>query len=209
MVDLHVVYTDPGDPAFGWDIACPQIEGLVAGRRNAADALRDTAFILEYAGQAEGSYNLIQHEQKYAESPSGHGFFLRFDAFDDEDSDARAEVIGRELQAVSSGHRDEDLDRMPTTAAGDRIIIAAVPMDRLGWVLDQLASGEGATVAYYGGDDAIYSLPIFDEDREGGRGSNLEALGLDRNSTVGEAVDRVVAEETSKLRVHVERLALA
>lgn len=217
MSDLHVIYTDPGDPSLGWDISGPQIVGLVAGRRNVEEALRDTPYILDFAGYPEGSYNLIQHEQKYAESPSGHGFFLRFAASDDARADDRYAVIGRELHAVESGHMDEDIDRMPTTPGGDRIIIAAVPEDTLGWVLDQLGSGEGAVAAYYAGEDAIYSLPIFDEDREGGKGSKLEALGLDRESTVGEAVGRVMAQETNRMaeddarafHVYVERLALA
>lgn len=205
MTDVHVIYTDLTPIGGGWDISTPQAPGLFAGYPTAEEAAAATEGLLDFAGLAAGSYRLWRHEQKFVTSPAGDEFYVRFYADDpdarDDHSDLRGSAAGREMSAIEKGH--VELDRMPTLPTGERLIIAVTPTDRLGWVLDQLGAGEGAIASYYGGNDAVWSCPIFDGDREHGRGTPLEELGLTRESTIGEVMDRVIAGEASELSAHL------
>lgn len=200
MRDVHVIYTD--FPGFGWGISSPQVPELAGGSTSIDDALADTPRILALAGFDEGDYVLIQHEQKYVQSPTGQEYFLRFT---EPLTKGRQAVIGRTLAAVESGAEDDELHRMPTTPTGERIVIGCEADDKIGWILDQLAEGEGTTVQYYAGDDAVYSVPIYDGDREYGNGSGLEELGLDRENTVTDLIDRVMSAEAADMRTVTKR----
>jgi len=209
--DLHVVYTDLTDEGAGWDISCAQVPHLYAGRRSAAEAVQDTPAILAFAGFPEGTYTLHRHEQKHLTGDDGEEYLVRFTATDDSseaDGQARAEVVGRQLASIENGSiKDERL--LPTTSTGEHIIAAVVPHDSVGWLLAQLAPGEGALASYYGGKDAVYSVPIFDGDREVGRGTPLDELGLSRDSTIGEVFDKVISAEAAGLSVHLGSLVSA
>lgn len=212
MRELHVIYTDLTDEGAGWDIACAQVPHLYAGRGSVTAAQQDTTAILAFAGFPEGSYNLHQHEQKHLIGDDGGEYLVRFTVTDDvneADGEARAEVVGRQLAIIENGSIKEQLDRMPTTPTGEHIIVAVVPHDSLGWVLDQLSPGEGTLACYYGGEDVVYSVPIFDGDRELGRGTPLSELGLNRDSTIGEVCDKVISAEAAGLSVHLGSLVSA
>lgn len=198
MRDIHVIYTDFTHLGQGWDLSCPQIPTLVGGDMSLRRLLDETPNILEFAG-VEGPYNLIQHEQKYAETPDGLGFYLRFLGLDDPHEDDRVAVIGRQLHAVCSGEIIDELDRIPPLPSGERLIIAVHKSDRLGWVLDQMGDGEGCIACSYEGDDAIYSLPVAHDDCDYGRGRTLDELGLTRDSSIGDAFDTVLASEVADL----------
>lgn len=199
MRELHVVYTDFGD--HGWGISSPQIPNLVGGRRSIATAMADTPMILAWCGIHEGSYTLHRHEQKYAVSPDGHEFLIRFA---EEGSDERVPATGRALYSAETGEHLEDMPRMPKLQTGEHLVIAVLASDRLGWILDQLAPGEGAYLQYYAGEDAMYGVPMYNNDLDAGRGTLLEKLELTRESTVREMIDRIVASEVTGLRVAIQ-----
>lgn len=199
MRELHVIYTDSGE--HGWGISSPQVPNLVGGRRSIRTAMADTPTILDWCGFPEDSYTLHRHEQKYAASPDGHEFFIRFA---EEGSDDRVAATGRALYSAETGEHLEDMPRMPMLSTGERLVIAVLASDRIGWILDQLAPGEGAYLQYFAGDDAMYGVPMYNNDLDAGRGSLLEELGLSRENTVREMIDRIVASEVTELRVAIQ-----
>lgn len=202
MREVHVIYTDFGE--HGWGIGSPQIPNLVGGRPTIRQALADTPEILEWCGFAPGTYELHEHEEKYVVAPSGEEFLVRFAV---EGTDERDPAVERVLYSVEHGENLDDLARMPTLTTGEHVVIAVLASDRLGWILDQLGPQEGAYLQYYAGDDAMYGIPLYDSDLDTGRGTSLEKLGLDRESTVRETIDRITANEVNDLRVSVEHMS--
>ena len=202
MRDVHVIYTDFGE--HGWGISSPQVPHLVGGRRTVREAMDDTPGILDWCGFPEGTYTLHRHEEKYVVSPGGDEFLLRFA---EEGSDGREPAIGRVLYSVSHGEHMEDLPRMPSFETGEHLVIAVLAEDRLGWVLDQLGEKEGAYLQFYAGQDAMYGVPMYDTDLQAGRGTSLEKLGLTRESSVREMLDRILADEVNDVRIAIEHVA--
>lgn len=198
MNDVHVIYTDFTDIGQGWDLSSPQVPDLVAGSQSLTQLLKETPDLLSLAG-VEGDHNLIRHEQKHAVTPSGQDFYLRFLGEDDPHEKDRREVVGRQLHQITSGEIVGEFDRIPTLPSGERLIVAAHPTDLLGWVLDQLGLEEGCLASWYGGEDAVYSLPLFDGDREFGRGWLLDQIGMTRESTLRDVMDVVLASEAAEL----------
>jgi len=202
MRDVHVVFTDYKED--GWGIASPQVPGLVGGRATASEAAADLEGILEWCGFEPGTYNLHRHEEKYAISPRGDEFMLRFAV---DGPEGRDQAIGRMLHAIEHDEYLDDLPRMPSFVTGEHLIISVLADDTIGWILDQLGDREGAYLQFYAGDDALYGIPIYDTDQEMGRGTTtLEKLGLTRDSVVRDLIDAVAAEEVDSLRLSIQHL---
>lgn len=201
---VHTVFTDYTEHGYGWDISSPQVAGLSAGRRTAIEALACVDEILSLAGLEPGSYERIDHEQKYAVSPAGLEYLIRFVVNDlnepDDHTGVRGSTVGRELHSATSGLLDLHADAMPRTVTGERIVIAVRRDDSLGWVLDQLSGGDGATLSYYAGEDAVWALPIADAIPQGW---TLDELSLSRDSSVGDLMDNALAAEAHGLTAHL------
>lgn len=200
---VHVVFTDYSEQGYGWDVTSPQVAGLSAGRSNPSDLGACVDGLLEFAGLVPGTYERVDHEQKFVESPNGVEYLIRFLVHDpaepDDNSGVRGSAVGRDLFSASSGEMDKNADRMPQTVTGERLVIAVRRDDLLGWVLDQMSPGDGATLSHYAGDDAVWSLPIVDGSQSLPGGWTLDELHLNRDSTVGDLIDGALAEEVNGL----------
>lgn len=203
MADLHVVYTETGDD-YGWTIESPQIPELVGGRKNAEDLVRDTAEIIAWAKDDDVEYDpVFLHEQHLVTDPSGREYLIRW-WFDAEDSDARYETARRMNSAVHNGFMEADelaqQPVLPTT--GERLLIAVVGTDTLGWIEDQLSQRDGCCVLVeHAGDGAVWSVPFGLDGLLGSqRARSTKELGLTRDSTFRDLKDAVVASELNNLR---------
>jgi hypothetical protein len=197
----HIVYTETGDH-YGWTIESPQIPELVGGRNTVEELVADTEEIIAWAKDAGTEFDrLYVHEQHLVVDPTGREYLIRWQ-FNSEDYDARYETAGRLNYAVSNGLADDDeiaqQPVLPTT--GERLLIAVVGTDTVGWVEDQLSERAGCCVlAEHTGDGAVVSLPFGITGLLGGRVASTELLGLNRKSTFREMIDAVLAKELNNL----------
>lgn len=178
-------------------IESPQIPGLVGGRPNGEEMLRDLDDILQLAGIDTAKFDHIyHHEQLPVVSPAGNEFLVRV-MFDDDPDEIRERTGGRMLAAVENGYEDAEnhLDRHPPLVTGERLMIAVAGTDTMGWCLDQLNEGAGAVIEWNREADACWGMPLVPSGSNINETYSLEELGLDRNSTVEECLDRVIARE--------------
>ena len=201
MADLHLVYTDSGD-AYGWTIESPQIPELIGGRDTSEELLADTADIVEFAIDQGAEFDRIyRHEQHLVVDPEGREYLIRWE-FDGNDADERYDTASRLNFAVGHGLMDEsELEQQPTLpTTGERLMIAVVASDTLGWIEDQLSERSACCVLVQGlGNGALTNVPFGIEGFLGCRRSTKE-LGLTRSSTIQEMVDAVLAAEVEDLR---------
>jgi predicted RNase H-like HicB family nuclease len=205
MTDLHIVYTETGD-SYGWTIESPQIPELIGGRDTVEELVADTDEIIEWAKDSGTEFDgLFVHEQHLVVDPAGREYLIRWQ-FNSDDYDARYETAGRLNYAVLNGWGDDDeIAQQPVLPTGERLFIAAVGADTLGWVEDQLSECGGCCVlAEHLGDGAVANVPFGVTGQLGPRGVNIKQLGLNRESTFREMADAVISHELDKLReVHL------
>lgn len=207
MGDLHVVFTVYPEMVA---IESPQIPGLVGGRTTPEAALADLDEILELAGVTASSYDrVIKHEQRPFVSPAGNEYLVRM-TVEDED-EVRDTSAGRMVAAIEQGLEDADehLERHPALATGERLFIAVIGSDTMGWCMDQLDGDYGAVIEWNRDDDACWGLPLMPEDNQLNSAYSLEDLGLTRESTVAECFDRVTAREINDMSHSYIRTAIA
>jgi len=197
MSDLHLVFTDYEQ--FGFSLSSPQIPGLAAGRDSVGELLSALPRILEFAGAAEGFERTWLHEQKVAAAPDGTEYLVRFCT---ERSDDRHEAVGRILGGIDGGLVSRNIGRQPKLVTTERLIIATIDDDGLGWCFDQLWPGEGATLQGHAGDEFMYSVPISDG-KLPGTTWELADLGLTRSSTVLELHHALLAKEVAQMSVSI------
>lgn len=201
MTDLHIVYTETGDN-YGWTIESPQIPELIGGRNTAEELVADTSEIIEWAKDSGTEFDKqYVHEQHLVVDPAGREYLIRWQ-FNSDDYDARYETVGRLNYAVLNGLADDDeIAQQPVLPTGERLLIAAVGADTLGWVEDQLSERGGCCVlAEYLGDGAVVNVPFGVTGQLDTRGVNIKELGLNRESTFREMADAVTSHELNKLR---------
>ncbi|MFD4438098.1 hypothetical protein [Bacillus safensis] len=199
--DLHIVYTDNGDE-FGWSISSPQIPELVGGRSSLNDLLRDTDSILSFVDMSAFE-NRYLHEQHVYLDPDGNEYLIRL--MDEHGNPERTTTASRLVTAVEWGYEPELRARQPQLVTTERLLIAVIGTDTIGWCFDQLGVGGGAVIAEHRGDDAVYSIPIVDGKLPGTTTWELEELGLTRDDTVDALMDRVLTWEAKGLEVSVHR----
>lgn len=206
MDNLHLVYTSYGDD-FGWSISSPQIPGFIGGRNTITELIRDTDSILEFA--KAGPYrHLWQHEQIAAEDPDGNEYLIRWLAEEDgpeysqDDPMSRLSTAGRLFSSVRDGYSEYLLGRQPVLVTGERLLIAVMGDDTIGFVFDQLEENQGAVIAQHRGEDAVYSVPIGIPRDPAGWSWDLHDLGLTRDADVETVIDRALDWEASKLGTH-------
>ncbi|OZE39069.1 hypothetical protein CH278_01935 [Rhodococcus sp. 05-2254-5] len=203
MDNLHIVYTSYGSD-YGWAISSPQIPELIGGRKTIDELLRDTEDILRFAGVS--SYGrLWRHEQIATEDPHGNEYLIRWlvdDQVSDDDADdpmSRSSTAGRLLSSAQKGYPEYLLRRQPQLITGERLLIAVMAYDTIGYCMDQLEDGQGAIIALHRGEDAIYSVPLGISAGLDGWTWELEDLGLTRDDLVTTTVDRVLDWEANRL----------
>ncbi|MCZ9634858.1 hypothetical protein [Rhodococcus sp. BH5] len=194
MADLHIIYTSYG-PDYGWSLSSPQIPDLIGGRKTLPELMADTDEILEFAGADPDAKRWI-HEQHHYIDPEGDEYLVRIL---DDDSEDRLEAANRLVSGVLSGNDADLKSRQPISVTTERILIAVVGSDTLGWVEEQLGPGAGATVGIYGGDDVLYSVPVLDGKLTGHRSWPFEKLGLTSQSLVADMLDAVLGKEAQAL----------
>lgn len=106
------------------------------------------------------------------------------------------------LGSIGSGHISESAARQPKLRTGERLLIAVVETDTLGWVMDQMDPDTSATIEMNPHSDIVYAVPILSEDSEF-RTKTLEELGLTRDSTAVEVFDAVMAAQVSDMKVAI------
>ncbi len=192
MTDVHVVFTE--HEGFGWSLTSPQAPELIGGRRHVADLLRELPEMLALGGMSGETLHL--HEEKTLTSPGGLEYRVRFA---DEGSDERELVVGRILASIESGSEDEDADRSPRLPTGERLIIAVLETDAVGWLFDQVDEGSSASIRRYAGEDVLYGMPISNGTLEYNDAVHLAELGITRKSTILDMIDAVITLEAAGL----------
>lgn len=181
-------------------VESPQVPELVGGRATVEDAIADLDEILALAGIDLSAYDRVfKHEQHPFVSPAGNEYLVRI-TLDDED-EVRETSAGRMVAAIEKGMEDSDehLERHPVLATGERLFIAVIGSDTMGWCMDQLDRGHGAVIEWNRDGDACWGLPLLPDDGRLNEAYSLEELGLSRNSTVSECLDRVTAREVDDM----------
>lgn len=198
MTDLHLVYTNYGDD-FGWGLSSPQIPELAGGRNTLDELVAATGDILAVAGIDDGRH-MWMHEQHLYVDPTGDEYLLRFAHMDGDEAGNAARVRCAELvlSAVEDGFADDKKARQPKLVTTERLIVAALESDTLGWCLDQLDEGAGAVFAQQIADDATQSVALG-TGIPGDVTWEMEELGLTRDSTVSEMFDAVYTWEAHHL----------
>lgn len=196
MSDLHVIYTESGDE-YGWSIESPQIPELVGGRDTITELLADTASILDFAGASESAFDrVVTHEQHAVVDPDGDEYLLRWQISDSDTYAQRYETATHLNAAILDGHYDSAQKAMqPQLATTERLLIAVVPADTLGWAEDQLTDGGCAVLNQHQGDGAIYAIPFGKLGLGGVPKFDSDDLGLTRESTFAEMLDAVLSGE--------------
>lgn len=204
MTELHLIYTDNG-PGYGWSIESPQIPELIGGRSKLDDLIRDTNLILEFADAPIKDANaagVFRHEQIATEDPSGFEYLIRWLVNEEADGDdpmSRVSTAGRLLSSAREGYPEYLRARQPELVTGERLLIAVMGTDTIGFILDQLKEGQGAIIAQHRGEDAVYSVPIGISASLDGWTWELEDLGLTRDDSVEKVIDSVLDWEANKL----------
>lgn len=208
MDNLHLVYTSYGDE-FGWSISSPQIPELIGGRNTIDELIRDTDSILEFA--KIGPYeHLYRHEQIAAEDPHGNEYLIRWlseedgPEFSQDDPMSRLSTAGRLFASVRNGYSEHLRNRQPLLVTGERLLIAVLGDDTIGFVFDQLDTDQGAVIAQHRGEDAVYSVPLGIPHDANGWTWRLEDLGLTRDASVETVIDRALDWEANKLGAQPE-----
>ncbi|NCL74220.1 hypothetical protein [Rhodococcus sp. YH1] len=200
MADLHVVYTGYGDE-FGWAISSPQIPELIGGRNTLQELVDDTSEILQFAGVNDGDFDQVWvHEQHVYLDPSGDEYLIRFAHEDDNevDNEARRMCASLTLSCVEAGFDEDKKARQPRLVTTERLMIAALGHDTIGWCLDQLDAGTSAVVVQQIADDATHAVAIGETVPDEVTWE-LEDLGLTRKDTVTSMFDAVYAWEARGL----------
>lgn len=201
MTDLHIIYTEAGDE-YGWTIESPQLPDLIGGRNTSEELLADTAEIIEWAMDDDAAYDPVYaHEQHLVYDPDGREYLIRWQFNDEANYEARLETAGRLNHAVTAGliTPGEWGEHAPLSVTGERLYIAVVGTDRLGWVQDQLSDRDNACVlAEHLEDGAVVHLP-FAQSGVLRAGLSIELLGLNRDSTFNDMLDAVLAREVDAL----------
>ena len=203
MTDLHIVYTDAGD-SYGWTIESPQIPELIGGRDTAEAVLADTEEIVKLALDEGAEFDHVyRHEQHLTIDPAGREYLIRWQ-FNADDHPARYDTATRLNSAVSNGLMDDDeisqQPQLPTT--GERLLIAVVGTDTLGWIQGQLSQRVGCCVLVQGlGEGALLHVPFGLDGLLGPRQRYSTAeLGLSEHSTFQELADALLASEIEDLK---------
>lgn len=181
--DCHIVVTDLED--FGLSAESPQIPGLVGVWKDNDEFHADLPAIAQLA--PDGSARLVLHEQKVQVAPNGDEYLVRYAV------DHRHELrntVGRVLLAIQEGRITEEAHQQPQLATGERLLVAALPSDKLGFIFDQMVPGYGLTVQCNPHEaDMTWSIFIRDGiEQDGFLNVGLRDLGLSRDSTVQEAL---------------------
>lgn len=197
-MDLHLIYTGYGEE-FGWSLSSPQIPELIGGRQTLEALLDATADILAGAGIEEGRRTWV-HEQHLYVDPAGDEYLLRFahEQGDEEGNAARVRCAEVVMSSINHGFDADKKSRQPQLVTTERLIVAALESDTLGWCLDQLDEGTGAVYAQQIADDATQSVALG-AGIPGDVTWEMEELGLTRESTVAEMFDAVYAWEAHHL----------
>ncbi|MBF9349270.1 hypothetical protein BKG80_18950 [Mycobacteroides chelonae] len=202
MTDLHIVFTESGDD-YGWTIESPQVPELIGGRSTSEELLADAPDIIDWATDRQVFDHIFAHEQHIVADPQGRQYLIRWQFTDDDhNSDARYETAGRLNFAVTSGLiTPEEFGQHPALElTGERLYIAVVGTDTLGWIQDQLSDRENCCIlAEHLGDGAVANLP-FAPTGTLKTGIDVEKLGLTRDSTFDEMRDAVLAHEIESLK---------
>ncbi|MDF3316494.1 hypothetical protein [Rhodococcus sp. C3V] len=193
MADLHVIYTSYGDE-YGWYLSSPQIPELVGGRHTLPELVHDTPEILRFAGVPHHD-NLFVHLQRHFVDPDGDEYLVR--VLQDENI-ARENAVNRLVSGVLAGNDDDLKARQPELVTTERLLIAVIDSDRLGWIEDQLGDAS-AMLGIYGGDDLLYSIPMTAGKAEGQVSWSFEKLGLSSKSSVADMLDVVLGKEAQSL----------
>jgi hypothetical protein len=196
--DVHLIFTIDEDGFT--TVTSPQIPELIGGWTSPQEAAPAVDELLAFVGVPTTAH-VEWHEQKYVVSPSGLEYLVRFSVESPPNAE-RESSAGKALAAIENGDIEADKDRQPTTATGERIIIAVSGQDTMGWVLDQIGDDQSVTIQSNPHGDYCYSAPILGADKDIGRGKGdeLEVLGLSRESTIVETMDKLITKEAATLR---------
>ncbi len=172
--------------------------------KNADELVVDTEEIVEWAKDDGVEFDRVHmHEQHLVADSSGREYLIRWQ-LNAEDSDARYETAGRMNFAVHSGLMgDDEIARQPVLpTTGERLIIAVVGTDTLGWIEDQLSEREGCCLLVeHLGDGAVWNVPFGLAGLLGLRRTmSTKELGLTRDSTFRQLTDAVISGEIEHLK---------
>lgn len=199
---FHLIYTDYG-PDFGWSIESPQIPGLVGGRTDLNDLLRDTNMMLEFADapvQDMHAPGVYLHEQHAITDPRGNDYLIRFlTSTDAEDNPSRISAASRLQGAVLEGWSEDEIESQPQLVTTERLLIAVTAEDTIGWIADQLGEGGCASLSKYNGGDVLLTIPFADGSLGAKSRRTLDSLGLGRGDTFGELANQIIAAEAFDL----------
>ncbi|GHP18848.1 hypothetical protein RN2511_035840 [Rhodococcus sp. NKCM2511] len=213
--DLHIVYSESGED-YGWTLESPQIPGLIGGRSSSSELLRDTDEIIRFAAPGESWEKTFLHEQHSVEDPDGNEYLIRWlvavdgDLEDEDRAEGRQQVAGRLNAAAQAGFPESERAAQPVLPTSERLLIAVLADDTLGFVEDQLGDG-CAVLSQYGGQDVLISIPFGTSGLGTSTGKfSLEELGLTRQSTFAEMYDSVLTHEAGRIdrSVHQESKAI-
>ena len=201
MTDLHLIYTEAGDD-FGWTIESPQIPELIGGRSTGEELVEDTPAIIDWAVDEDASFDEIYaHEQHLIEDPQGRQYLIRWQFNDEGNYDERYQTASRLNYAVTSGMvTPEEFGEHPALPlTGERLYIAVIGTDTLGWIQDQLSDRECCCVLAQHLEDGAVIHPPCAPSGVMQAGLPIEKLGLHRDSTFSEMLDAVLAREVESL----------
>lgn len=199
MGELHLVLTFYEQ--HGWGIESPQLPGMIGGRESLTETLAIAPSLCEAAGLDEFPTDHWVHVQFHVQDENGTEYIIRLCQSDDEDeSDARYNLAERLNSGVLDGHYTADIRaRQPIQVTGERLLVAALDSDTIGWCEDQLDHGAAAIFSTLRDEDEVWSLPLSSTGFTGQRSFPLEELGLSRESTIADAFEAVQSAELDEL----------
>lgn len=176
MTDLHLVLTDHGK--FGWTIESPQLPSIIGGRDTYDEAFIFARELCEEAGWSPLPEFPEVHVQHPVVAKNGFEYLLRTHHSDD----PALRWPRMHLTEVLTAHLLlDDIDDVthagqPPTATGERLLISALPEDKLSWCEAQLDPGAvGRFVVLRG--DSTDSIAIGNGKSD--RDDSYETLDLD------------------------------
>lgn len=193
----NLIVTQEPDGSFSME--SPQLPGFTMGRGTATELKRDYEHVLRELGVSGPT---TTHRQVRGFTAEGEEFVFRVKQ--GPDTDDRRELMDR-VRAILGGDDRHQLMTMVAGPTGEVVLVAAMPNDTVGDLIDQMYPSRDAivicspvidrgvwTMAFYSGDLDSFADPV----------QSIEESGWDRNTTVSQVVNESAAGRRGVLVSH-------
>jgi hypothetical protein len=196
----HLIVTVEADG--GLSAESPQLPGLVMGRPTETEFLRDYRKILKELGARMPIYG---HRQWRHETYEGVEYIVRLS---EDNKDLRISLSQRLSAVLGSEQRHDVVRRSVATVTGEILFICALPLDRIGFITEQLdlAAGDAAVLVAPVAEDGVWTTELIVGPNLAGKDwHSLSELGLTQDSTVSELMMASGIEGIDRGLVHSDQ----